>query len=289
MPGNLVSFRVTLDNPETLSLATAGGDPIATHIVTRGGDRLFEPVEPLDADRDLVLTYTRCPGAAAELGEFAFTTDEPSNIELRRSELDVLERGVLFPERADKAIAFVRLRYTPPDARGNAAHLFEYRATVDGQPTFITNTDGVLGVEVHTLCNRHIQGFMPGMCGGLYSVPPGRHVVEVHGHMLGNAEDAPPVQLAIETRCPSDVEPAGDAGASTSNDAMDLDDVSSVGVTSSATLEGLGDAYVADADAGSVSSGSRASGCAFGQHQVAGGAGVLGLLLVLAQRRRKPE
>src|SRR4051812_37448205 len=90
MPGNLVSFRVTLDNPETLSLATAAGAPILTHIVTRAGDRLFEPVEPFGAESSLVLTYTRCPGDVAQLGEFAFTTDEPSDIELRPSALDVL-------------------------------------------------------------------------------------------------------------------------------------------------------------------------------------------------------
>lgn len=285
MPSNLVSFKVTLDNPETLGLATAGGDSIPTHIVTLAGDRLLEPVEPLAAGSDIVLTYTICPGTGA-VREYAFTTDEPSDIELRPSELDVLERGVLYPDLGDQAVAFVRLRYTSPDARGNVGHLFEHRATVDGQPAFVTNTDGVLGVEVHTVCNQYTQDFTRGMCGSLYSVPPGRHVVEVQSHLLGEAEDPDPVQLTIETRCPRDVDLGVDSATSASGDGVNVDDISPDGPNPNAILEGLGETETSDVDADSTNSGSRASGCALRRPNAAGATGALGLLLVLARRRR---
>ena len=288
MPGNLVSFKVTLDDPAVLSLATAGGDPIATHIVTRGGDRIFEPVEPLGAGRDLVLTYTMCPGAEAELHELPFTTDEPSNIELRPSALQVVERGVRYPDLGDQAIAYVRLNYTSPDARGNAAHLFEYRATVDGQRTFVTSAGGVLSVEVDTVCNQYTTDFTPGMCGGLYSVPPGRHVVEVQSHILGQAEDPEPVQLAIETRCPHDVDRDVDSTTSAPDTSDAVDGVNPDGINPIAILEGAGEGNVGAVHADSTSAGSRASGCAFRQSNVSGGAGVLGLVLMLALRRRNP-
>jgi hypothetical protein len=289
MPGNLVSFRVTLDNPETLSLATAGGDAIPSHIVTRAGDRLFEPVEPLGAGGGLVLTYTMCPGAGAELREFAFTTDEASTVELRPSRLEVVERGVLYPDLGDLAVAFVRLRYTSPDARGNAGHLFEHRATVDGQPTVVTNTDGVLGVEIPTVCNQYTEDFARGMCEHLYSVPPGRHVVEVQSHILGEGEDPEPVQLAVETRCPRDVEREADSATSALEDAAASGELSSAGIDPSEVLQGVGEADVADLGGESTSSGTRASGCAFRQSNMTGGTGVLGLLLVLARRRRSPR
>jgi hypothetical protein len=285
MPGNLVSFKVTLDNPETLSLATAGGDRVATQIVSRGGDRLFEPVEPLAAGSDLVLTYTVCPGTGA-LQKYAFTTDEPSDIELGPSELAVLERGVFYPDLGDRAIAFVRLRYTPPDAGGNAGHLLEHRASVDGQPTFVTNTDGVLGVDVHTVCNQYTEDFTPGMCGGLYSVPPGRHVVEVQSHFLGEAADPSPVRLTIETHCPRDMDLGADSAMPSPEDEIDVGDINPDGVNPTASLDGLGEAETSNVDADSTSSGSVASGCAFRDLDAGRGVVALGMLLVLARCRR---
>src|SRR5689334_1475284 len=53
IPANLISFKVAVDEPGTLSLAKADGEPIATHIVMRGGERIFEPVEPPAAGQGL--------------------------------------------------------------------------------------------------------------------------------------------------------------------------------------------------------------------------------------------
>lgn len=285
--GNLVSFEVTLDDPETLSLATAGGELIPTQIVSRAGDRLFEPVVPLAAGTNLVLTYTVCPGnGASTLGRYEFTTAEPSAIELRPAELAVVERGVVYPERGDRAMSFVRLRYTPPDARGNAGHLFEHRASVDGQATFVSNIDGGLGVEVYTVCNQYTRDFTAGMCGGLYSVPPGEHVVEVQSNFLGEAADPEPVRLTIETRCPGDMALGGESDLSAPDDGSDGEEVGVGGVNPNADLAALGDGRAPDIDTDSTTPGSREAGCAFRPANAAGGAGVFGLLLLLARRRR---
>jgi hypothetical protein len=46
-----------------------------------------------------VLKYTVCPGAEPPIvGQYAFTTDEPDDVELRASTLDVIERGIAFPD-----------------------------------------------------------------------------------------------------------------------------------------------------------------------------------------------
>jgi hypothetical protein len=286
LPGNLVSFKVLLDDPETLSLATAGGDAIATHIVTRGGERMFEPVEPLAAGSNLVLTYSECPGSG-RLAEYAFTTGERSEIELRPSELAVAERTVLYPDRGDEAIAVVRLSYTSPDALGSAGHLVEHSATIDGHPIFFSKTiDGVASIDVHTVCRENISGFTPGMCGGLYSVPPGRHVVEVQSHFFGATTDPSPVQLTVETVCPGDVQLTADEEQSSVDQASDTGSGSSNTVTATTAVEDVGEA-VADVDTDPTSSGPSASGCTLGSSSASGGAVALaGVLLVMARRRR---
>lgn len=289
MPGNLVSFKVTEAEPATLSLATADGDPIATHIVTRAGDRIFEPVEPLGTGGGLVLTYTVCPGPWQTLAEFAFTTEQPSDVELQPSQLEVVERGVLYPERGDQSAAIVRLRYTSPDARGNAAHLLEHRATIDGQPTSITNTDGTLSIDVYTRCNPYTEDFTRGMCGDLYSVPPGTHVVEVQSHLLGASADPEPVRLAIETRCPLDEQREADAVVPPPDGSSAVGGTSPDGVETDVLPTGDGEVDPAAVDGTTSRSTARASGCALGPSDVTGGAGVFGLLLVLARRRRQPR
>lgn len=129
------------------------------------------------------------------------------------------------------------------------------------------------------------------MCGDLYSVPPGRHVVEVQSHILGEAEEPEPVQLMIDTRCPEDVRREVGSATSVADDVDALGDVSPDGVNPIANLEGAGEGNVANVEGGSSGpgssgSGSRASGCAFRPSSIGSGAGVLGLLLVLARRRR---
>jgi hypothetical protein len=114
----------------------------------------------------------------------------------------------------------------------------------------------------------------------------GRHVVEVQSHILGEAEDPPPVQLAIETQCPRDVEADLGSAASAPDGGTDLDDASPTRVNPNAILESSGKADTTDLHVDSPSAGSRASGCAFRGSNVTGGAGALGLLLVLARRRR---
>lgn len=47
--------------------------------------------------------------------------------------------------------------------------------------------------------------FVPGMCPGLYSAPPGKHTVEVVSERLGDMTPTAPVSIEIESVCPADV------------------------------------------------------------------------------------
>lgn len=219
MPGNLVSFEVTQEDPGTLLLETQAGEPVATHIVTRGGDRLFEPIAAIPAGTSLVLTYAVCPGAqSSQVGRYAFTTSEPDTVELQAAKLDLIERGVAFTDNPEQASAFVRLRYSSPDFRGTAQHLVRHTATVDGHPVGITETNGLV-IHVPTQCRLNVDGFTVGMCGDLASVPPGVHTVEVQSHVLGRETDPVAVQLSIETQCPGEVDRACDTDSDLLSDA----------------------------------------------------------------------
>jgi hypothetical protein len=68
--------------------------------------------------------------------------------------------------------------------------------------------------------------------------------VEVRSHVLGEAEDPEPVQLAIETRCPRDVEREADSAVSSPDQGIDSDEA--------------------------APDGARASGCAFVGHTLPG-------------------
>ena len=220
MPANLVEFEVTLADPVTLELHTATGEAVPGHVEPRGPDRVFVPDAPVAPGTELVLAYSVCPGnEPPAVRQQAFVVTKAVEPEVRTASLEILERGIVFGGLEKREAAFVRVRYDAPVGAG-AEHLMRYVARVDGHVTPVHSSSGMLTIELETQCRPGFEDFVEGMCGGIFSAPPGVHTLEVESHRLGDVVDPPPVQMSIETVCP------GDASATAEED--DEPDVSEV-------------------------------------------------------------
>lgn len=220
MPANLVEFEVTLADPVTLVLHTATGEAVPAHVEPRGPDRVFVPDAPVAPGTELVLTYSVCPGNERPgVRQQAFVVTEAVEPAVRAASLEILERGIVFGGLEKREAAFVRVRYDAPVGTG-AEHLMTHVARVDGHVTPVLSSGGMLTIELQTQCRPGFEDFVEGMCGGIFSAPPGVHTLEVESHRLGDVVDPPPVQMSIETVCP------GDASATAEED--DAPDVTEV-------------------------------------------------------------
>jgi hypothetical protein len=215
IPANLVRFRV-LDEKHVgaVSLSTAKGVRVATHV--KDGvltpDRDPEPGE-------LVLTYpSQLRSGEMVTGKYRFTVLAAAPLELRPALIERQQSGVLYPDSPRNQAAFVRLRYYPPDANGNAAHLLENTVTVDGRAYQLSNDGGAPTLELKAMC-QPFEGVMPGWqrdtCGKLYAVPLGKHTVTVAPRVLGETSQPNPVSFEVTLDCANATVAATTAAATT--------------------------------------------------------------------------
>jgi len=287
IPGNLVYFEVLKDDA-SLALHTSAGEPIAAQVRDLGGKRVFVPDEAIPELTDVVLEYANvCLGDfGPDLpSTFAFTTASAGAIELQPATLELRERGMKYLPTAEEH-SFVRLLYGAPDATGNAAHLLTHVATVNGHSLQFVDVGGLPMLELSTRCSPAPSDWVDDTCGTLYSVPPGKHVVEVRTSVLGQATAPEPVRLEVDVSCPSsattdsnfyvpDPAPTGDATGDTEYGGQ-LDDTSPTSATSATPSSDMTVAAGPDVVATPYH-----SGCALSAHGRAGSRGA-GALLSLA-------
>lgn len=207
IPGNLVRFEVTADNPGAMSLRTEAGEPIPASLRTIGGDLVFAPEAPIAPFTTVVLDYEQAcyPGYGGEPappGQFTFQTLEHAQITLQPGSLYVGEYGVASPGDESSERGFVRVRMVPV-ADYAAHHLMTHTLTVDGQSGGSWPRAGAdVQFDIGSYCHSDYDGFQYNSCGGLDAVPEGRHTLSLQTKILGYEGEIAPLTLEIETRCP---------------------------------------------------------------------------------------
>lgn len=201
IPANLVRFRILdEEHADAVSLSTAKGVRVATHVK----DGVLTPDRD-PAPGELVLTYpSKLRSGEIATGKYRFTVIPAAPLELRPALIERQASGVLYPDSPRNQAAFVRLRYYPPDANGNAAHLLENTVTVDDRAYQFSNDGGAPMLELKAMC-QPVEGVMPGWqqdtCGRLYAVPAGKHTVTVAPRVLGETSQPNPVSFEVTLDC----------------------------------------------------------------------------------------
>lgn len=216
LPGNLVYFQITADDPAEIALRTAEGEPIAASIRTIGTDRVFAPEQPIAEGTQLVLEYSlQCygdPQPQTLPQTFEFMASAAVELAFNPGRLEVEEVGVRQPGR-DGETSFVRVRHWPGESNGDTSLLMTHTAEVDGVPASPLQLNGLDLIEVPVACRPRVSDSMRDPCGNLFTLPPGVHTVEVSTHVVGATTQPEPVSLQVEVQCPDT-----DAGDSSGDD-----------------------------------------------------------------------
>ncbi len=112
VPGNLIHFKVLVEEPGELTLRTRDGTIIPAGIRTIGDDEVFAPLADVAAGLDLELEYTlKCPSSApvSDKGVFAFSTFDHMAINVEIPALEVYEQGIRYPGLRNNEAVFSRL------------------------------------------------------------------------------------------------------------------------------------------------------------------------------------
>jgi hypothetical protein len=301
LPGNLIYFQISGDDPAAIALRTADGEPVAASIRTIGADRVFAPEQPIAEGTQLVLEYSlEClsgpsPGTLQQTFEFMATA--PGEIELNPAQLVIEEIGVRYPD-TDNEAGFVRVRHAPGDANGNASSLMIHTYTIDGIPTS-GQANGSPGlVEVIAPCHQPIAGAQIDTCGTFIRAPAGLHTVEVSTHIVGATTQPGPVRLEVDVQCPETdaADPSGEDELQPSPPDLQMAGSSETIPDSAATLDPDSVIYTAGDDAAlpepvaAPVAASSGGGCALGSSGApAEGGGLLALVatFMLARARRR--
>jgi hypothetical protein len=230
VPGNLVYFEVTANDPGAMAMRTEAGEPIPASIRTIGNDRVFAPDAPIPPETNVVLEYELSCYDDIESpppGEFAFRTFEHLPVTLQPGRLYVEEYGVASPGEANGERGFVRVKLQP-SADYAAEHLMTHTLSIDGQPWSPWPLVGSSWqVSVDSQCRYQHTEIEYDSCGGVWSVPVGRHTLTLQTHILGQDTQPEPLTLEIETRCPT-------PGTETDVGDPDRDDTSGAAATETA-------------------------------------------------------
>jgi MYXO-CTERM domain-containing protein len=214
VPGNLVYFQVTADNPGSMALRTDVGEPIPASLRTMGGGRVFAPDAPIEPGTNVVLEYALVcyPGSDIDregdvptLGEFAFETSDHAPLTVQEGSMYVEEYGIELPAGTSQELAFVRVRPWVPSVDASAEHLVTYTLRVDGEPWSAFAFEGShWQVSIESQCGVENDEYPRDSCGGISFVSVGHHTLELTPHVAGYEGEIAPMTLEIETRCPSD-------------------------------------------------------------------------------------
>jgi hypothetical protein len=204
VPGNLVYFEITAENPAAMTMRTAAGEPIPASIRTIGNDRVFAPDAPIPPETDVVLEYEEsCHSSSTQppgRGEFAFRTVEHRPVTFQPGHLFLDEYGVAAPGQGLER-AFVRVRLQP---MADAEHLMRHALSVDGHPLRAWPLFGsAWQASVDTYCLEGYPEIYFDSCGGVSHVPEGRHTLILTSHVIGHDVPLEPLTLEVETRCPT--------------------------------------------------------------------------------------
>jgi MYXO-CTERM domain-containing protein len=182
-----------------------------------------------------------------------------------------------------------------PDVNYAARHLMTHTATIDGRPVSSWPIVGVFDqLSIESQCLPQSVEIESDSCGGIGSVPVGRHTLSVQTRVLGYEGVIAPVTLDIETRCPGSDRPVGDDGPVTADPtSLDEPQPDPVPTVTDATAEEDTDATTDEAadeaTDGNVSRDLPHQSCAFGSGQASSNAsaGLALLALGLVARRRR--
>jgi hypothetical protein len=286
VPGNLVYFKVLVNDPGELSLKTADGKEIPASIRMVGQDRVYAPIEPIPADTVVVLTYpsNTCGWGQASKLTYLFQTRQASNLQLQAAQLTVSEYGLVSAGPTEFAtdvgpIAFQHLAYGSLDAAGATTHLIDIDVSVDGEqrsPFSSMSWDSL--IKLRAVCTKSAPTPQPiGLCHDTV-FGPGHHSVTAQPHIVGQP-DPPATQLDVDFDlacglCQAATSPAlrSDAGASDEAPATNSLDVAK---TDSSSL------------AQGTSAPSGTSGCSAAGRSTGSGAAWL-VMIALACSRRRP-
>jgi hypothetical protein len=227
VPGNLIYFKLLVDDPGKLTLRTEDGKVIPSSIRTIGGDRVFAPDASVDADLALELEYTTvCPSTLEPWTDvFAFSTFEALTIDLEAPTLEVYEQGVRYPGVDHNDSSFVRLYYRSPSNGAAAVHLLDQHVTVDGFEHVFESVDHGGGyIEFHADCSPEATEVSQIACGRIGQFGTGAHHVVAWSTIVGDPSEPAKAELDVTLKCPpkdAAPEPNGTAGESSvgANDA----------------------------------------------------------------------
>lgn len=272
LPGNMLYFKLLVDDPGELSLHTAAGVPVAAAIRSVASDRVFVPDAAVVAGTELVLEYTSDCGVRSS---YAFLAAPHGALELRPAALVIDEQGVMSPGQPGE-LSFVRLQYYSPDANGVGYALMSQRFTLDGDPAPLVHVGSKDLIEVAAACNPSADQPQIGNCGIVRSVAPGVHRVVATTTIVGQETQPEPVALDVTVSCP------GQDAANADGSSADLG-------------EDLIEPVVLGPRAGDEAHAAAARGCALaagsvskrGTRDVVARMGLLALLLAGAVRARR--
>lgn len=301
LPGNLVYFPIVGDDPAELALRTAEGEPIAASIRTIGGDRVFAAEQPIAEGTQLVLEYSlQCygePPPETLPQTFEFMTSVHSELEFNPGRLEIEETGVKYPGH-DGETSFVRVRHWPGESNGDTSLLMDHTFTVDGQPTWLLQLNGVGLVEVPVACRPQVAEAVTDSCGMLHSLPPGVHTVQVSTHVIGATTQPEPMSLEVDVSCP-----AGDAAGASDDQQPEPSTPDEMAGSSESTADTANSAgsFLGDLEDGgdplpepaAAPAASGNGGCALGSSGAAVGRSALAALIAVFMlgraRRRAPR
>lgn len=213
IPGNLIYFKVLVDEPGPLTLRKADGSVVPSSIRTIGTDRVFAPNESVAPDETLTLEYTaECPDPDVlkpKTLRYTFKTRPSGTPEMGPIGLAIQERGVANPDEKSGGAPFVRVRNWGPDRNGDLYHLIDTYARVEGGGS-LSPRFGLY--EMASSC-AHKEPQRDG-CGHVYEYPPGTHRVVVTTTVIGAEQQPAPAMLDVTISC--DAPPSCDVEPSTS-------------------------------------------------------------------------
>lgn len=203
IPGNLVYFKVLVDDPGSLTLTTAKGERLRASVRRIAGDRVFAPDQPVPAGVELVVHYQqRCLGKILEQTQ-AFKTASPAEPMLRPAESQIVEEGTRYPGDTRNESRFYRVRYYSPDAASGVTHLLETVATIDGKVLDFAETypqQPLVFVEARCAGETATEWGVDS-CGGLRFVPLGERTLVITSHVVGSQAPVNPVTTRLSFDC----------------------------------------------------------------------------------------
>jgi hypothetical protein len=202
VPGDLVYFKVLVDDPGTLLLRTANGEPIEASIRIIGNDRVFAPTDAIAPETDVVLEYTMACAEPVE-SSYAFITTEPAASQPPSEGLLMLfEHGVNLEHNGQSV--FQRIRYFPP-GNPSASYLATHELTIDGVTVSLfvkhPSDDGAIVFDVATSCVPELESPGEDSCGDLISTLAGDHEVVAQTTIVGIEQQPEPFELHVTTSC----------------------------------------------------------------------------------------